>query len=165
MKLAFLILPILAFSYGQLIAQVRKTYKVNPGEKVMQALPNEALYMYPQFKDATVNFKNGRAGSSKLNYNRLLDEIQFINKEDTLSLGDEETISSIYIDKDTFYYFQGFVKKMDDVKNVRFASKKVLGLSNKQRLGGMGELSSASIETYEKISSSQGMKEWCKKRF
>ncbi len=146
------------FTHLQLSAQVRKTYKVNPGEKVMEALPKEAVYMYPQFKIGTVNFRNKNVGTAKLNYNRLLDEIQFIeDKGDTLSLGDEVTVASIVIEKDTFYYYEGYVKMISSVNKVKFASKKILALSNKQKIGGMGELSSASIATYEKMSSSQGI--------
>lgn len=152
------IVSLILFTHSQLSAQVRKTYKVNPGEKVMKALPNEALYMYPHFKIGTVNFRNKNVGTAKLNYNRLLDEIQFIDdKDDTLSLGDEVTVSSIVIEKDTFYYYEGYVKIISSLNKVKFASKKILALSNKQKIGGMGELSSASIATYEKMSSSQGI--------
>ncbi len=146
------------FAHLQLSAQVRKTYKVNPGEKVKEALPKEAIYMYPQFKIGTVNFRNTNVGTAKLNYNRLLDEIQFIDdKGDTLSLGNEVTVSSIVIEKDSFYYHEGYVKIISSLNKVKFASKKILALSNKQKIGGMGELSSASIATYEKMSSSQGI--------
>ncbi len=126
----------------------------------MTALPMAAVYAYPTFVMGTVNFKNNNAGVSVLNYNKLLDEMQFINsKGDTLSLGDEETINSVAIYGDTYYYHQGYIKKMDDIKGVKFASKNILGLSNRQKIGGMGELSSASIDTYEKISSSQGARD------
>lgn len=164
MKFALSITCLFLFTVKEVSAQTRKTYKVNPGQSIVQALPNEAVYLYPSFKNGTVNFKNTHVGAAKINYNRLLDAIQFIdNKGDTLALNDEATIESIYTDSDTFYYFQGFVKKMDEVKHARFTSKKMTVLSNKQKLGGMGELSSASIETYEKISSSQGSRDMVQK--
>jgi len=160
MKYKIFISLLLLFTHSQLNAQVRKTYKVNPGEKVMKALPNEALYLYPHFKIGTVNFRNKNVGTAKLNYNRLLDEIQFIdNKDDTLSLGDEVTVSSIVIEKDTFYYYEGYVKIISTQSKVKFASKKILALSNKQKIGGMGELSSASIATYDKMSSPEGIRD------
>ncbi len=160
MKFILIIVSLLLFTFSKSIAQVRKTYTVKPGEKISESLPKEALYLYPQFKDGVVNFKNTNVGASRLNYNRLLDEIQFIDeKGDTLSLADDAIISSVYIDRDTFYYYQGYVKMISDVKKVKFAIKKKLALSNKQKVGGMGELSSASIDTYEKMSTDQGIKD------
>ena len=143
-----------------LAAQARKTYTVKPGEKVSKVLPKEAVYLYPGFKDGTVNFKNNNLGSGKLNYNQLIDEMEFINeKGDTLALNNGETIASIYIDRDTFYFYEGFIKNLVSLKEVKFASRKKLVISNRQKIGGMGELSSASIETYTKVDSDQGVKE------
>ncbi len=77
---------------------------------------------------------------------------------DTITLGDEKAIESIVIDKDTFYYEDGYLELMENFK-VKIARKKLLVFSNRQKLGGMGELSSASIETNTRVGTEQGMKD------
>jgi hypothetical protein len=149
-----------------LSAQTNKSYTVKPGEKVLAALPKEAVYMYPEFKDGIVNQKNREQGGAKLNYNKVLDEIQFIsNKGDTLSLGDEQNISSVIVEKDTFYYSQGYISKITELKGVRFGSKKILELSNREKVGAMGGVSSAAITSYDKMYSAQGVKDLVSKEY
>lgn len=161
-KLLFTLSLIAIVSTG--FSQVRKTYTVKPGEKIIEALPVEAQFQYPQFITGIVNFKNNNVGTNLLNYNRLLDEIQFIdNKGDTLSLTEEPTVVSIYIANDTFYFTKGYVKKFADAKEVKFGEKPLMVLSNRQKLGGMGELSSSSIDTHQSLSTSQGMRDLVQK--
>ncbi len=161
-KLLFILLLLAIVSTG--FSQVRKTYTVKPGEKIIEALPVEAQFQYPKFLQGIVNFKNNNVGTNLLNYNRLLDEIQFIdNKGDTLSLTEEPAVVSIYIANDTFYFSKGYVKKFADVKEVKFGEKPLMVLSNRQKLGAMGELSSASIDTHESLSTSQGMRDLVQK--
>ncbi len=163
MKKLLIILTMLAI-VPIAFSQARKTYIVKAGEKIIEALPVEARFLYPQFTIGTVNFKNNNVGTNLLNYNRLLDEIQFIdNKGDTLSLSEEPTVASIYIAKDTFYFYQGYVRMIATIKNVKFGEKNVMVLSNRQKIGGLGELSSASIDTHVTLSTSQGMRDLVQK--
>src|SRR5688500_18466741 len=87
-------------------AQERKSYKVNPGEKVSEVLQKHgALYQYSGFQVAVVQFRNGKFGSGRLNFNKLLAEMQYIDeKGDTISLADEKEITYIAIAKDTFLF-------------------------------------------------------------
>src|SRR5262245_16348829 len=85
-------------------SQEKKNYRVNPGQKVRDAIPMEEIFQYPSFSSGEVYFRNGSVTSAPLNYNNLFAEIQFIDaKKDTLSLSDEQTISYISIGADTFY--------------------------------------------------------------
>jgi hypothetical protein len=141
-------------------AQSKKSYTVKPGEKVMDALPVHALYLYPVFKQGVVHFKNKNLGGAKLNYNRVLDQMQFIdNKGDTLSLDDEQNIASIAVDADTFYFYQGYVQKLQDLKNVKIGTKRMMVLSHRQKVGAMGGVSSSAIASYDRLSSQQGMRD------
>ena len=157
MRLFYYLLPILCGT--QLSAQEQKVYKVNPGEKVNYALlHNKGLYQYPQFTNASVLFKNGHVGGGALNYNRLIGEMQFIDeKKDTISLSDENEIDTIAIGKDTFFFQQGYLQLMHNF-SVKIAKKTKLILTNRQRLGSMGELTSASVDTYNAVSSDNGIK-------
>lgn len=141
-------------------AQVKKTYKAKPGEKVIENLPVEIQFQHPQFVRGTVNFANNKASTTLLNYNRILDEIQFINNQgDTLSLAEEPAVASIFIASDTFYFSEGYVKKFADVKEVKFGEKTLMVVTTQQKLKGMGQLSPGSIYTYDRISTSQGMRD------
>lgn len=158
--ITLIVFAIVPMAFGQ----ARKTYTVKAGEKIIEALPVEAQFLYPQFMIGTVNFKNNNVGTNLLNYNRLLDEIQFIdNKGDTLSLSEEPTVASIYIARDTFYFYEGYVNLIARVKDVKFGVKPLMVLSNRQKIGGLGELSSASIDTHVTLSTSQGMRDLIQK--
>lgn len=160
MKLILLTAALFLLSAGCLQAQTRKTYKVAPGERVPDALLKaRALYQYPQFSEAEVAFKNGRYGGGRMNYNRLLGDMQYIEANgDTLTLADSKEVASVIINADTFFFQEGYLQLVDDFK-IKVAKKTILELTNRQRLGGMGELSSASIASYSGVSSNQGKKD------
>lgn len=142
--------------------QERKSYKVNPGEKVSEVLHRHGvLYQYPAFELAEVQFRNGKFGSGRLNFNRLLAEMQYINeKGDTVSLSDEKEIAFIVLAKDTFLFRDRFIMQWAVLPgNGRIARHSVLQLTNRQKLGGFGELTSASVGTTTNMSSIQGLKD------
>ncbi len=158
MKKFLAMLGILWLSMLQLNAQTRKIYTVKPGEKILDALPLEIIYTYAAFKPGNVLFRIGKIGSAKINFNRLLDEMQFINEAgDTLSLDEAPGISSIIVESDTFYFYKGYLQQLAAIKNVRIASKSLVGISNRQKLGGMGDRAAGSVETYQKLSAAQGI--------
>ncbi len=135
-------------------AQKSRTFKVNPGEKVTQAIPADVIYEYPEFKVGTVQFKNGRAGMAKMNYNSLLKEVEFINdKLDTTALDDAGSMQYLSIEKDTFYFDKVYLKLIINKKDVKLAENRILLLSNRQKIGGFGEINGGSVETKEQVSS------------
>lgn len=142
-----------------LAQQTATVYKVAPGERVDVALQKaNALYQYPQFKEAQVTLKSGSSGTVLMNYNRLLGDMQFINgKGDTLALDKANDVAAITIGKDTFFYSEGYLKLLDD-PSVRIAKKTVLRIANRERIGGMGEVSEGST-MYGSMYSSYGVKD------
>jgi hypothetical protein len=142
--------------------QEKKSYKVNPGEKVSEVLQKKGgLYQYPGFQVAVVQFRNGKFGSGRLNFNRLLAEMQYIDeKGDTVSLADEKEISYIAIAKDTFLFRDGYIMQWKVLPGKTVLAKRtVLELTNRQKLGGFGELTSASVGTTTNMSSNLGLKD------
>lgn len=92
-------------------AQNTVRYTIKPGEKVYNVIPSSEIFLYPQFGQGMVVFKDVLPTAAKLNYNSLFGEMQFINpKGDTLTLVNEPTIKHILVAKDTFYYADGCVK-------------------------------------------------------
>lgn len=111
------------------------------------------LYQYPQFLPGKLFFKNWDSGVAKMNYNRLLDEMQFIDfKGDTLGIAYAATIRLIRINNDVFYYDAGYVKLIKDTKGIKLTAKQTLSLSGKDKIGAYGMASPASaIDSYGKL--------------
>jgi len=94
-------------------AQRPKTYTVPAGVEVKEIVPPNEIYQFPQFVQGLVLFKDGTSAPGRLNYNRLIAELQFIDpKGDTLSLANEQTIRIAFIGSDTFYYSDGYVRQI-----------------------------------------------------
>jgi hypothetical protein len=157
--------PLLAFiciclCYQNAFAQKTKTFKVNPGEKVVDAIPNKDKYAYPEFIMATVYFKNGEHYPGKLNYNTLFQEMQFIDRKgDTLSLAEPATIKHIIVNTDSFFYDEGYVKLAAGYGKIKLGGREFIAFTDRQKLGGYGGESSARIDTYKSIQDGSTFKE------
>ena len=149
-----LIVPLLA------PAQERKTFKLNPGQKATDVIPFSEIYRYPVFMAASVQFRNDRVGSALMNYNALIAEMQFVAPNgDTLSLDDAESIRSINFPADTFYFDKVYLRQLAVIGDRKLAEHTSFALVNRQKLGGFGELTNASVDTYNQISTSSFFKD------
>jgi len=143
-----------------LFAQVKNHYKINPGERVLYAVPDSAKYSNAHFADGTVYMRNDNFAKARMNYNALLEEMQFIDpKGDTLSLDNEETFRLVVIGADTFYFDKVYLKLQKSIGDIRLACHDKFVLSNRQKMGGMGEVTSASVDTYNTVSAGNYFKE------
>jgi len=105
-------------------AQKRKTFKVNPGQKIVEVTSKADIYSFPDFIDGTVYLKDETFSNAKLNYNSLFGETQFINsKGGTLSLAEEKITSSIVIKTGTFCYENVYMKLVADYGEVKLANR------------------------------------------
>ena len=126
----------------------------------MEKIPQNEIYTYPEFTAGRVYLTNNTYSMAPMNYNSLFGEMQFINpKGDTVSLSDEKKIKVIVIDKDTFYYTDGYLRLVLDAGNVKLANKKIISFANRQKLGGFGEQSQSSIDTYNNLVGQNSLKE------
>lgn len=167
MRTAFLLLLLAAISYAsaqqdtlqEALSPQHKTYKVYPGQRVSEALLNNGLYQYPKFTQAQVYYKNGNYGNGLLNYNRLTGEMQFIDPNgDTLALNNEPEIDMIAIGKDTFYYFNGYMQKVEDF-SAKVAKQTYLEMTNRERKGLYGNTNQTAINTHTAVLTNQGVKD------
>lgn len=150
--LSFILMLMVACS-GNAAGQSRKTYKVNPGEKITEALPPDVLYRYPAFTEGMVHFRNTAVGSGKMNYNNLIGKIQFINGNgDTLELNNEPPIRFVAIASDTFYFEKEWMQLTYSANHAILAKTTVLGLVNRQRKGAMGIISEGSVNPVTQLS-------------
>ena len=104
-KNLFLILVLFAFQVSTLSAQsyVRKTIKAG------ETLADNTYYLFPSFTDGTVKMKDGGKSLSKLNFNILLCQMQFVNEHgDTMNIADPSEIDSIILNDKSFFYKKGY---------------------------------------------------------
>jgi hypothetical protein len=142
------------FFCSYLSAQELKTFKVNPGEKIFNVIPPKDRYTYPDFIMGIVNFKNNRLGGGRMNYDALLQGIEFIDeKGDTVILDNLETIRNIVMANDTFVVEKVTLQQIARQGNIRLARSWVIMVSNHQREGAMGQVTDASVETFNSLSS------------
>ncbi len=139
-------------------AQKKKTFRVNPGEMVVNTIPAENMYEYREFTMGNVLFKNGRLGSAKLNYNSLLGEMEFLgDKHDTLALDDLGSMHYVSIANDTFYYNKIFLKQLSNSNGIKLAVNRAIVLTNREKIGGFGEVNGGSVEVKEQVSANASM--------
>ena len=155
-----LLIIVFACSIADLSAQRRKLFKINPGEKVSEKIPDNEKYSYAEFVSGRVYMINNTYSVAPMNYNALYGEMQFIDRKgDTVSLSDEKKIRLIVINKDSFYFNDGYIQLVLDDGNIKLARKTLITFANRQRLGGFGESSQGSIETYGVLSNQSYLKE------
>jgi hypothetical protein len=129
-----------------------KTFKINPGQKIVDVIPQDELYSYATFTPGTILFKNGNFAKALMNYNVYYETIEFINtKGDTLAIADESIIKMITMKEDTFYYSKTYVKAIADYGDLLLAEKQFFSISNREKIGAMGTTTSASVDTHNAI--------------
>lgn len=134
-----LLLPmVILFLTGAAPAQ-RATQLTVTGAEVFDFIAKEG-YRYPAFQKATVHFTNSDSGVGRLNYNYLLQTMQFIgDKGDTLVFADENSIHYIAIGSDTFIYQDQFFEKITGSTGCTLAKRHSLQLKGQpQKLGAYG---------------------------
>jgi len=144
----------------QVIGQTKRSYTVEPGQKVVEVIPANALYSNPQFTLGTVQLRDASEASVKLNYNSVFGEMQYIDPKtgDTLSLAEEKNIRFVAIEKDTFYFDEGWMQFISGNSTLKIAKKRLLEVGNKEKLGPMDSPAFGAIETYSKYTGSQQMR-------
>lgn len=147
MKLLLSLLVIL-IGYTNLLAQDSTLVTIKAGDKVNDVLAATDIYHYPQFTKAEIFFKSGTKATAKMNYTRLFDQMLFIDaKGDTLALANEKTIKFIAVDKDTFYYDEGYIRVIADNDFAKLAEKQVWVVADIRKTGTHNTASSASVTT------------------
>ena len=110
-KILFFICSIV-FLCVSLSAQKYEPVIVKAGTIILDYFPFKERYRYPAFTQGQVFLKNGNVSSTKLNYNLLMDNIEFIQSRDTLVFAKKKDIRYIVISVDTFYYDNGYLEQI-----------------------------------------------------
>lgn len=125
MKLAWLFVLIVELTAASSFAQSGKTITVKAGEDIAKAWSHCGFYRFPQFSKAALFRKTGQSHSNSLfNYNIYSAKIQFINESgDTLDLINPSLFDSIIIEKNVFYYDDGFLELVISAHPLRLVKK------------------------------------------
>ncbi|MDR1984138.1 MAG: hypothetical protein LBQ28_04880 [Prevotellaceae bacterium] len=104
----------------------QKTVKIENidvnAQTAVDSLQRNVLYLFPEFIQGKVFFKNGATSTAKLNYNTLIGEMQFLDKENNiLAIANPQDVAYVLIDKKVFYYVSGkrfaqLLVNNDDIK-------------------------------------------------
>jgi hypothetical protein len=133
---ALLLLLLILIGYTDLSAQDSTLVTIKTGERVQDVLKSPDIYFYPRFIYSKVYFKDGTVADPYMNYNRLFDQMLFINeKGDTLALKDEKNIDFIVNDWDIFYYHGGYMRLITDDSGVKLAEKQVWIVADVRKIG------------------------------
>jgi hypothetical protein len=110
-----------------------KLFLINPGQSIMQSIPVKDKYAYTEFVPGTVCFKKTKRSFERMNYNILLDEMQYINsRKDTIAI-ENSNVYFIVIANDTFFYNRFYYKVLKDYGKVRLIEKKSFGFVPRQK--------------------------------
>jgi hypothetical protein len=110
-KSAVLLIPLLILNIS-LSAQKNELITVKAGNPIMDYFPFQERYRYPEFVQGKVYFNNGTVNSTRLNYNFLTAEMEFIQSRDTLSIYRKKDIVQVVIAKDTFFFDNGYIEQI-----------------------------------------------------
>jgi len=135
-KIIFFICSFLILNVS-LSAQDTELIIVKAGTKILDHFPIQERYRYPEFISGRVQFRNGIYSETKLNYNFLLGEMEFIRSQDTLSIINKKDIRFIVVAQDTFFYDKGYLELLSGgpVKVVLKQYIKLKEVQNKDTYG------------------------------
>lgn len=139
----------------------QQRWTIQPGEHITAALPPDAKYVYPQFTNGTVFFRNNTQSSARLNLSLLTGEMQFIDSRgDTMAIDNEATVRHVVVQADTFYFDKVFVQLIQANPVAKLAKQDELRIGDIKKMGAYGQSSSiSSISTVTSVRSSNLMQD------
>jgi hypothetical protein len=149
------IIAVLCFCFSAK-GQVYHKKTIHSGESISDL----SYYLFPSFSEATVKLKNGGAFKSKMNFNLLICDMQFIDpKNDTLVISNPENIDSILFDKNVFFFNKGYYQVFASVAQFKVAVfRKVTFQPIKIGALGLPNYSGTGIQSYTSVITSTGEK-------
>lgn len=128
-----------------LLSQTYESITVKAGTRLMSYFPYKERFMYADFLEGNVLFRNGRVSSHPMNYNFLLHEMQFIQAGDTLSItkSSKKDIRYITVGQDTFHVRDQYLKQIRSGKLRVFENEDII-LKDILKKGAMGTINRSS---------------------
>jgi hypothetical protein len=134
-----------------LSAQNGKTVIVKAGTKVQDYYSISERYLYPEFIQGLVLFKNGKSANINFNYNILYGEIEFVQGADTMAITKKKDIRYIAA-QDTFFFNNGYIELISEGK-LRVGLKQYIKIKDVLKTGAFGTTArSVSVDSYSSVS-------------
>ncbi|MDR2814338.1 MAG: hypothetical protein LBB79_06765 [Prevotellaceae bacterium] len=137
-------------------AQKREAVQLsNRYNDVTQIMSGATQYLLPQFTDGTVMFNTGERASAKLNYNILLEQMQFIGDDSSvMAIANLEAVQYVSIGKRFFVkYKSAFIEVLLDGE-VQLGVARKLRIVDHRKDGGYG--GATSLMKVESVSAMDG---------
>lgn len=110
----------------------RNSFIMNPANSLLSGMPKEELYAHEDFINGIIHYKKRKQVFRKMNYNLLLDQMQFItNKGDTVAIDHDVYFEFIVLDKDTFYLDHFYYRVYKEYDKIKLIYKTGLALASK----------------------------------
>lgn len=157
MRIRLLFLFIL-IEYSGLWAQDSTYVTIKAGNSIRNTLATTEIFLHPQFITGNVFFRNGTKAIAMMNYNSLTDQMLFIDpKGDTLAVKDEMTVKFITLDKDTFYFDEGYIRLVAGNSVVKLAVKQIWEVADIQKIGSHNRPANTfAVASYDALSDGVG---------
>ena len=130
-------------------------FYINGGSQAWAEFIN-AIYQYQGFKPGLVVLKDGQRFYKPLNYNKVRENIDFLDeKNDTFELADPTSVSTVVIGDDVYFFTPTCIRSLNKGK-ARFFIHEKIKVGDVQKVGAYGTTNSGSaIETVNRIDSYQ----------
>ena len=145
-KTILLIFSILIF-YGSLAAQKFEPVTVKAGMRVVDCFPFNERYRYPEFTTGRIKVKSGVISDTKLNFNFLSGEMEYIRNKDTLAIANKKDIKFIAVARDTFCYDKGYYMEQIAAGPLKVVLKQYIKLKETQKQDSYGTSSAGAAVT------------------
>ena len=123
-------------THATLWAQDSTIVTLKTGDTIKDVLKSTDIFLFPEFTNSMVYFRDGAKARALINYNYLTDQMLFIDaKGDTLALQNEQTIKFIALGTDTFLYNEGYIRVIESNNVVKLAERQVWELADIRKIG------------------------------
>jgi len=119
-------------------AQDSSRILIKADQLASEVLTPEKIYQYRNFSHGKIIFRDQTSTEAMLNYNYLNSEIEFIDqKNDTLAIAKHQMLNTqrIIINKDTFYYDNGYLQQLLQTPLGKLAKREMLIILTEDKLG------------------------------
>ena len=138
--LTIFISPLYANTYAQ-----KNQWTIKAGESIQKTLGDSIIFRYPKFVRGRLYYKDGTISNGSLNLNLLIGEMQFIApSKDTLAIANENSISYITIQSDTFYFDKVYIELIHGNDAAKLGKFEIIKLNDIPKEGAYGQMSSTS---------------------
>jgi hypothetical protein len=139
-----------------LLAQKREAVQLSDRyNDVSQIMSSKTQYLLPEFTDGMVMFKNGEHASAKLNYNMLLEQMQFIGEDNSImAIANLDDVQYVNISKRIFIKYKSVFVEVLQGGEVQLGVARKLRIVDHRKDGGYG--GTTSLMKVENVSTMDG---------